>query len=199
MRLRATVAVLIMLTALVNRLIGDPIGIGAALPQVRGVTHEGREVDFAELGKEGMLLVYFYPKADTPGCTAQACSLRDAYESIAENGVTVVGVSRDDVAAQRMFALKYLLPFTLVADRDGKIGEAFGVPAVAGLHSRQAFLFRAGKVVWRDLAGTTGKQAQEVLKAVAALPPPDAAGAGASVASPTGAAGEPTTTASTGT
>jgi peroxiredoxin Q/BCP len=71
--------------------------------------------------------LYFYPKDDTPGCTAQACNLRDNYDSLLSKGIQVIGVSIDSVASHKKFADKYNLPFPLVADSEQKIVEAYGV------------------------------------------------------------------------
>ena len=121
-------------------------------------------MDFAALYAKGPTLVYFYPKADTPGCTAQACSLRDSYEKLTDKGVTVVGVSVDDQAAQKAFQAKYNLPFILVPDVEGKVLEAFGVSKMGGLSTRQAFLIKGGQIVWHDASASTSKQAEDVLQ-----------------------------------
>lgn len=72
------------------------------------------------------LVLYFYPKDDTPGCTAEACSLRDARDDLANLGAAVVGISKDDEASHEKFARKYSLNFTLLSDSDGKTIEAYG-------------------------------------------------------------------------
>lgn len=144
----------------------DELELGAALPAVEARDQDGRAIRLAEAGGEGWTLVYFYPKADTPGCTKQACSLRDAYSKLTDRGVRIFGVSSDDVAAQKAFQAKYKLPFTLLADTDRKVMEAFGVPHKLGFASRQAFLFRDGKLVWRDLEASTTEQAADVLAAI---------------------------------
>ena len=105
-----------------------PIEIGAALPAVTARDQDDKEVKLAETAAKGWTLVYFYPKADTPGCTKQACSLRDSFATLTEKKVQVFGASLDDVAAQKAFHEKYKLPFTLLADKDGKVADAFGVP-----------------------------------------------------------------------
>ena len=117
-------------------------------------------------GSQGWTLVYFYPKADTPGCTKQACSLRDSYASLTGKGIRVYGVSTDDEKSQKAFQEKYKLPFTLLADKDKKVVTAFGVPATMGFAKRQAFLFRDGVLVWKDLEAATSEQAAEVLAAI---------------------------------
>jgi thioredoxin-dependent peroxiredoxin len=121
-------------------------------------------VKLAEAGAAGYLLVYFYPKADTPGCTKQACSLRDEYAKLTDKGVKIYGVSNDSVKAQKAFADKYKLPFDLLADEDGAVIKAFGVPSTMGFAKRQAFLFKDGKLVWRDLSASTAEQAADVLE-----------------------------------
>jgi peroxiredoxin Q/BCP len=144
----------------------DPIEIGAPLPAVTATGHDGKEVELAKAGGKGWTLVYFYPKADTPGCTKQACSLRDAYEKLGEKGVLVFGVSMDSVADQKAFADKFKLPFTLLADPDGKVVDAFGVPHRGSFAKRQAFLFKDGTLSWRDLSASTAKQAEDVLEQI---------------------------------
>ena len=135
-------------------------------PKVEAVDQDGKTVKLADIYKKGLVLVYFYPKADTPGCTKQACSLRDAYEDLTKHGITIVGVSTDGTAAQKKFQGKYKLPFTLLADSDKKIVEAFGVSTFLGFSSRQAFLIKDGNVIWHDKKASTSKQAEDVLRIV---------------------------------
>jgi len=144
----------------------EPLEVGASLPVVTAKDQDGKEIDLAKSGAEGWTLVYFYPKADTPGCTKQACSLRDSYATLTEKKVKVFGVSMDDVAAQKAFQEKYKLPFPLLADKDAKVADAFGVPHSMGVAKRQAFLFKNGKLAWRDLEASTEQQAADVLKEI---------------------------------
>lgn len=142
----------------------DPIPVGAALPTVEQKNQDDKVVKLAEAGAKGYTLVYFYPKADTPGCTKQACSLRDSYAALTDKGVRIYGVSTDKVEAQKAFKDKYKLPFDLLADSDSKVVDAFGVPKTMGFSKRQAFLFKDGKLVWSDQDASTEKQAEDVLK-----------------------------------
>lgn len=82
-------------------------------------------------------LVYFYPKDDTPGCTVQACSLRDNIEDLTADGVTVIGVSKDEVASHKKFAYKHQLPFTILADPSTKMIEAYGAWGERNLYGRK--------------------------------------------------------------
>ncbi|MES2438281.1 MAG: peroxiredoxin [Verrucomicrobiota bacterium] len=142
----------------------EPLAVGAPLPAVEQKNQDGQPVKLAEAGAKGYTLVYFYPKADTPGCTKQACSLRDSYAALTDKGVKIYGVSTDKVEAQKAFKEKYKLPFELLADSDSKVVDAFGVPKTMGFSKRQAFLFKDGKLVWADQNASTEQQAQDVLK-----------------------------------
>src|SRR6266480_6263061 len=83
------------------------------------------------LGKKNIVL-YFYPKDDTPGCTAEACSFRDSYEAFQEAGAEVVGVSSDSEASHQRFANKYKLPYILLSDKNGELRKKYGVPTTLG-------------------------------------------------------------------
>ncbi len=147
----------------------EPLAVGATVPPITATTETGANLVFADVYKHGYTLVYFYPKADTPGCTAQGCSLRDAYEELTKLGVTVIGVSTDSVEAQKAFKAKHRFPFTLIADTDKKVLRAFGQDSLM-FASRQAFLIdRDGKVVWRDLKASTKEQAADAIAAIKAL------------------------------
>ncbi|MEM0967204.1 MAG: peroxiredoxin [Verrucomicrobiota bacterium] len=144
----------------------DPLPIGSKAPVLTVTTSEDVELDLSSVYEKGPVLVYFYPKADTPGCTAQACNLRDSFEELSAEGIEVVGVSTDNVKSQAAFKEKYSLPFTLVADSDSRLVDAFGVPTRIGFASRQSFLIIDGKVAWRDLKAKPKTQAEEALAAL---------------------------------
>lgn len=143
--------------------------VGAAAPELTAIDQDGKPVSFAEVYTQGYTVVYFYPRADTPGCTKQACSLRDAYTRLTDRGVKVIGVSTDSPEAQKRFQEKYKLPFTLIADTDKKVLAAFGVPDKLGFAQREAFLVKDGKIVWRDTSASTAEQAADVLAAIEGL------------------------------
>jgi len=147
-----------------------PLEVGATAPVLTAKDQDGKPVDFGKVYAGGLALIYFYPKASTPGCTAQACSLRDQIVQLKDLGITVIGVSHDGPAAQKKFKEKNQLPFTLVADDDGQVVKAFGVPTIMfGIPKRQSFLVKNGKIVWRSLSAQTSTHADEVRKAVAEL------------------------------
>ena len=99
---------------------------GDAAPDFEVRDAEGNNVKLSDLRGQKVAL-YFYPKDDTPGCTKQACSLRDNYSELESRGIKVLGVSLDDEESHRKFAAKYDLPFTLLADTDHTLAEAYGV------------------------------------------------------------------------
>jgi peroxiredoxin Q/BCP len=143
------------------------LDVGAEAPRVDVKIESGETLSLAGEYEKGPVLVYFYPKSDTPGCTAQACNIRDHFVELNDKGVRVLGVSRDDQAAQMKFKQKYSLPFHLVADPEGEVGKAFGVDAKgSGAYARQSFLIINGQIVWRDLKAAPDTQAADALKAL---------------------------------
>lgn len=144
--------------------------VGAPAPALTVETDAGETLDLGEAYRAGPVLVYFYPKSFTPGCTKQACNLRDHFDDVRAAGITVLGVSRDSVSKQADFRTEYALPFTLIADEGGQLGEAFGVGSFMGIgYKRQSFLVVDGKVAWRDLSASPGSQASDAVEALAAL------------------------------
>ena len=100
--------------------------IGDKVPDFKGIDQDGNEVSYQDFaGKK--LVVFFYPKASTPGCTAEACDLRDNYARFQANNYALLGVSADSAKAQAKFIEKYDLPFPLLADEDKSVIQAFGV------------------------------------------------------------------------
>jgi len=99
---------------------------GDIAPDFTAKDQNGKEVKLSNFKGKNVIL-YFYPKDDTPGCTAEACSFRDNYQSLVGQGFEVIGVSIDDEKSHKKFESKYNLPFTLIADNDKKIVEEYGV------------------------------------------------------------------------
>lgn len=100
--------------------------IGDKIPEILGIDQNGQALTAKQFhGKK--LALYFYPKDNTPGCTAQACSLRDGYNELRKAGYEIVGVSVDSETSHRKFIDKFSLPFPLITDKDKKLVETFGV------------------------------------------------------------------------
>lgn len=99
---------------------------GSKAPDFTGTDQNGNTVSLKDF-KGGKVVLYFYPKDDTPGCTAQACNLRDNYSDLLKKGLKVIGISTDSVKSHKKFETKYELPFPLIADEDKQIVEQYGV------------------------------------------------------------------------
>ena len=109
------------------------VKVGERAPDFSLPDAEDRTFRLSERRGKQPVVLYFYPKDDTPGCTREACGFRDAYEEFRERGAEVVGVSSDSGDSHRRFAAKHRLPFTLLSDADGAVRRLYGVPATLGL------------------------------------------------------------------
>lgn len=112
------------------------MNVGDKAPEVLGVNERGEEVRLSQYRGRKVVL-YFYPKDNTSGCTAEACSLRDNYTALREKGYEVVGVSVDSEASHRKFIEKHELPFTLIADTDKKLVTEMGVWGEKSMYGRK--------------------------------------------------------------
>jgi peroxiredoxin Q/BCP len=128
--------------------------------------HTGEAITLASLrGKP--VIVYFYPKDDTPGCTVEAQEIRDLYEELKRTGAVVIGVSSDNRDSHRAFAEKHALPFLLASDESGEVAKAFGVALKNGRVTRVSFVIGADGVVKRAFPQVTPKgHASELLTAL---------------------------------
>jgi peroxiredoxin Q/BCP len=151
---------------------GKPLEVGTRAPDALVFDVHGSELHLARFYWDGFTLIYFYPKAGTPGCTKQACGLGDKFDELKARNVDVIGVSSDPPGGVKRFQEKHKLPFILLADPEYHAAQAFGVPLLVGMTKRQSFLVRGGKIVWRDLAPSTRTHAADVLRAVEKLAPP---------------------------
>lgn len=107
--------------------------VGDRAPDFSLPNEQGELVSLERLRTQGPVVVYFYPRDDTPGCTVEACAFRDSYEDFVEAGATVVGISADGEGSHRAFKEKYGLPFVLLTDADGRVAAAYGVKKTLGI------------------------------------------------------------------
>ncbi len=125
-----------------------PIRVGDPSPEFTARSHTGEEVSLADYRGKSAVVLFFYPKDGTAICTKEACSFRDAYEDFVQAGAVVIGVSSDSAESHRAFAAGHRLPFVLVADEDGSLRKAFGVPTTLGLlPGRVTYVIDKGGVV----------------------------------------------------
>src|SRR5262245_61587234 len=140
MNLPRTLAVMSLFSLLFGFANAEPLKIGDKAPEVSAKTDQGKTINLGDVyKKQDYTVVYFYPKADTPGCTKQGCALRDANAELAKKGVAIIGVSTDTVEEQKAFKDKFNFPFTLIADTDKAVVKAFGQPGT-GRAAREAYI-----------------------------------------------------------
>jgi peroxiredoxin Q/BCP len=152
------------------------VEVGGKAPDFTLPTDGGGEVSLKAL-KGNPVVLYFYPKDDTSGCTAEACAFRDSLPDFSKLKAEVIGVSRDSVASHDKFKKKYRLPFPLASDEDGKVCQAYGVWVEKSMYGRKymgiersTFLIDARGIVrgvWRKVK--VDGHADEVLQAAAAM------------------------------
>jgi thioredoxin-dependent peroxiredoxin len=109
------------------------IKVGDRVPDFTLPAQTGSQVSLADYRGQRVVVLYFYPKDETSVCTKEACSFRDAYEDFVQAGAVVLGVSSDSVESHQAFASGHRLPFVLLADADGSLRKAFGVPKTLGI------------------------------------------------------------------
>lgn len=147
--------------------------IGDLVPDLLGLDQDGQKVRLSQYpGKR--IILYFYPKDNTSGCTAQACSLRDGYSELREAGYEIIGVSRDSAKSHQGFREKYSLPFRLIADTDVQLNELFGTWIEKSMYGRKymgtertTFVIDADHRIERILRGKevkTKEHASQILK-----------------------------------
>ena len=112
------------------------MNIGEKAPEVLGINEKGEEILLSNY-QGNKVVLYFYPKDNTSGCTAEACSLRDNYSALRQQGYEVIGVSVDSAASHQKFIDKHLLPFTLIADTEHELVEAMGVWGEKSMYGRK--------------------------------------------------------------
>jgi peroxiredoxin Q/BCP len=144
---------------------------GDAAPSFEGRDQDGNAVKLTDLAGRKIVLLYFYPKDNTPGCTKEACGFRDRMGDLQTNNVAVIGVSFDSADSHKQFIAKYNLNFTLLADTDGKIADIYGVKMDGkSMDKRVSFLIGLdGKIVHVTDAGNPDIHFNEMKDAIAGL------------------------------
>jgi len=145
------------------------IQAGDRAPDFALSDRDGRTVRLGDYRGKKAVVLYFYPKDDTPGCTAESCSFRDQYEAFGDAGAEVIGVSSDSAESHARFADKHRLPFVLLADQGGAVRKQYGVPATLGLlPGRVTFVIDRDGVV-RHVFNSQFQATKHVAEALAAL------------------------------
>jgi peroxiredoxin Q/BCP len=129
--------------------------VGDQAPDFELLDQDENRVKLSERLTRGPIVLYFYPKDDTPGCTAEACGFRDQYQAFTDAGVDVIGVSDDSPDSHRQFAARHRLPFTLVSDPGGILRQRYGVDSFGLLRGRVTFVIDAGGVIRQRFSSRT--------------------------------------------
>lgn len=150
-----------------------PLNIGDPAPSFKALATTGEEISLENLlGKK--VVLYFYPKDDTPGCTKEACGFRDHWSHYQKQGIMVLGVSKDSVASHQKFTQKYTLPFPLLSDPDAVMAEAYGVwgekkfmgKTYLGVNRTTFLIDESGKIAYIWSKVKTNTHAEDVLSIV---------------------------------
>lgn len=145
------------------------IGVGDEAPDFELLDGSGRAVRLRDFRGKQPVVLYFYPKDDTPGCTKEACTFRDQYEDFRALGAEVIGISSDSQESHARFVEKHRLPFRLLSDRGGLVRKAYGVPATFGLiPGRVTFVIDTQGIV-RHVFNSQTQAAQHVHEALETL------------------------------
>jgi len=146
--------------------------VGDIAPNFELPDHTGNQRSLQELLKNGTVVLFFYPKDESPGCTKEACAFRDAYEDFKEAGAEVIGISSDDQVSHQKFKSCHKLPFILLSDEGGKVRHLYGITTTLGIISRQVtFVINQGGIIrhiFNSQWNVTGhmKEAMKILKKI---------------------------------
>ena len=156
-----------------SRRIKGKVGVGDVAPDFTLPSHSGEEVSLGDfVGRKRAIVLFFYPKDDTPGCTKEACSFRDGYEQFEKSEAEVIGVSSDSVRSHQRFAQRHGLPFTLLSDEGGEVRKLYGVPNTLGLFpGRVTYVIDEEGVVRHVFSSQLGvtRHVEQALKALEAI------------------------------
>ncbi len=150
-----------------------PIGTGDLAPDFTLPAAAGDPVTLSGFRGKSQVVLFFYPRDGTPGCTAEACAFRDSYEVFQEAGAQVIGISSDSADSHRRFAERFKLPFALLSDHDGAVRARYGVPRTLGLMpGRVTYLIDRNGVVRHVFSSQlqTSRHVQEMLEKLAQAP-----------------------------
>ena len=148
------------------------VAIGSKAPAFTLPSQSGEMVNLTDLLDRRPVVLFFYPKDDTPGCTKEACAFRDNYEAFSELDAEVVGISSDSVESHRSFATEHSLPFTLLSDEGGKVRKLYGVSKTFGLlPGRVTYVIDEKGVIRLVFSSQLGakRHVEEALKVLASI------------------------------
>jgi thioredoxin-dependent peroxiredoxin len=146
------------------------VGVGNVAPDFTLPSHSGEEVSLGDfVGRKRAIVLFFYPKDDTPGCTKEACSFRDVYERFEKLDAEVIGISSDSLKSHQRFVEKHGLPFVLLGDEGGEVRKLYGVPNTLGLFPGRVTYVIDEEGVVRHVFSSQLQAARHVEEALEAL------------------------------
>jgi len=157
---------------MVVRQTNDGVGVGSKAPDFTLPSQSGEMMSLKDFLGEKVVILYFYPKDDTPGCTKEACAFRDEHEEFGKLDAEVIGVSSDSVESHRRFAEKHDLSFTLLSDEGGKVRKLYGVPKTFGIFpGRVTYVIDEKGVIRHVFSSQIGavRHVEGALKSLAAI------------------------------
>ena len=145
------------------------VKVGDPAPDFTAMSSAGTSIHLHEQIGQAPIVLYFYPKDDTPGCTKEACSLRDNFAAFRKLNATVYGISYDSVESHKEFVTKYKLPFLLLSDKDKTIAKAYGADGLLFAKRMTFVIDKAGKIAWINPAVNPSTHSAELEKVLAGL------------------------------
>lgn len=148
----------------------ESLKVGDPAPVFSAPASDGSTVDLKSVIGSSPIVLYFYPKNDTPGCTKEACGIRDSFAAFRKLNATIYGVSYDSVESHREFVKKYNLPFLLLSDSDKKIAKAYGAGGLLFAKRKTFVIDKAGRIAWINPSVDPSKHSAELQEVLARLP-----------------------------
>ncbi len=145
--------------------------VGSQAPDFTAPASDGSTVHLADSIGKAPIVLYFYPKDDTPGCTKEACGFRDQFAAFRQLKATIFGISYDTVESHRAFAQKFNLPFLLLSDKDKKIAKAYGADGLLFAKRMTFVIDKAGRIAYINPSVDPSKHSAEIQDVLSRLPP----------------------------
>src|SRR5437764_1653138 len=140
----------------------EALKVGAPAPNFTAAASDGSPVEFKSVIGKAPIVLYFYPKDDTPGCTKEACSFRDNFAAFRKLDATIYGISYDSVESHKEFITKYKLPFVLISDKDHAIAKRYGADGLLFAKRMTFVVDKSGKIAWINPKVDPSKNSQEL-------------------------------------
>jgi peroxiredoxin Q/BCP len=153
----------------IGKVQADALKVGDPAPNFTAAASDGSQVELKSVLDEAPIVLYFYPKDDTPGCTKEACSFRDNFAAFRKLNATIYGISYDSVESHKEFITKYKLPFILLADEDHAIAKLYGANGLLFAKRMTYVIDKSGKIAWINPSVDPSKHSQELQNVLATL------------------------------